>query len=119
MRPNGRLALALTTAIVAALIVSVVQGAPTQLPGIALGSAVLLHAERAAAMFAIVVAVTSVLNEAAQGRLPTQLSTTGLAYAPQDANVSTVARLQVQFDRLERRVREVTELALGCQEPKD
>jgi hypothetical protein len=86
----------------AALVVSVAQGAPEGLPGVALGSDVLLHVERAAAFFAIVVAVLSVLAQSTRGRLPTQFTTTGLAYEADaaDDTRAAVQDLQAQIDRL-------------------
>jgi hypothetical protein len=62
---------------------------------------VLLHVERAAALFAITVAVISVLAQATHGRLPTQLSTSGIAYdAEQTRETATaLAELQHEVDR--------------------
>jgi hypothetical protein len=87
----------------AALVVSVAQGAPEDLPGVALGSDALLHVERAAAFFAIVVAVLSVLAQSARGRLPTQFSTSGLAYEANaaDDTWAAVKDLQAQVDDLQ------------------
>lgn len=85
-----------------ALCVSLVEGAPDRLPGVALGSAVLLHAERALALVAVVVAAVSVLARAARGRLPVELSTSGLRYEADaaDDTATAVAQLQDQFDDL-------------------
>lgn len=97
-----RLALPLVLLSVAALIVSLMKARPSRLPGVALGSAVLLHIERAAASFALVVAITSVLREAARGRLPTQLTTGGLAYetAATAATEEALQDLQGQVERV-------------------
>jgi hypothetical protein len=98
-----RLTLLLVLLFAAALVVSLVEGVPQRLPGFALGSDVLLHVERAAAIFAIVVAVLSVLAQSTRGRLPTQLSTAGLAYeseAAADAKAA-VEDLQAQVDELQ------------------
>lgn len=87
--------------LLAALVVSVVEGAPARLPGVAMGSVVLLHAERAAALFALLLAVLTVLSHAANGRLPTQLGTTGLSYdAPSLVNADAVHALQREVDKL-------------------
>ena len=86
-----------------AVVVSVLEGTPRELPAVALGSAVLLHAERALALFGVVVASLSVLVQAARGRLPVELSTSGLRYeaeAAEDA-ATAVADLQEQLDDLE------------------
>jgi hypothetical protein len=63
----------------------------------------LLHIERAAAVFAIVVAIASVLREASRGRLPTQLSTGGLAFetAATSATEKAFQDLQAQVDDIQ------------------
>jgi hypothetical protein len=87
---------------IVAVSASLGEGTPHALPGVALGSPVLLHAERALALVAIVIAAVSVLAQAARGRLPVELSTSGLRYeaeAADDAAVA-VAQLQDQLDEL-------------------
>lgn len=98
-----RLALPLSLLLLAAFAGSLIEGAPGRLPGVALGSTVLLHVERTAALFGVAVALLSVLAQAARGRLPTQLSTAGLAYDADvtDAVESAVEYLQGQVDRLQ------------------
>lgn len=99
-----RLALLLAVAMAAAVAVTLIEGTPGRLPGVALDSAVLMHAERAGALFALVVAIVSILAQAMHGRLPTQLSTGGLAYGTGDFAgdaTDTVADLQRQVDDLE------------------
>ena len=96
---------ALTSAAAAVLVsmaVSVIEGTPRHLPGVALGSAVLLHAERALALLAVTVAAVSILLQAARGRLPIELSTSGLRYEAEAADDAAVAvgELQDQFDDL-------------------
>jgi hypothetical protein len=110
---STRLAIALVLLIVTAVLVSLVEGSPDRLPGVALGSPVLLHVERAAAFFAIVVAIVSVLREAWRGRLPTQLTTAGLAYEADVAAAEAVERLQGQLDELHGQVKTLTDLAFG------
>jgi hypothetical protein len=104
-----RLALPLILLAATAVVVSLLEGTPARLPGVALDSTVLLHLERATAVFAIVVAMASVLREAARGRLPTQLSTAGLAYETEMAGEvdEAMERLQVQIDDLQRQVNEI------------
>jgi len=71
---------------------------------------VLLHGERSAALFALLVAVLSVLGEARRGRLPTQLTTAGLAYEP-DVTAAVelaVADVQDQLDVLRESLDELT-----------
>jgi len=117
-RSSDRLALLLVLLLAAAFVVSLIEGTPERLPGVALGSDVLLHAERAAAFFAIVVAVLSVLAQATRGRLPTQLSTAGLAYEADAAADSQAAMedLQAQVDDLQAGLERVGALVLGDQE---
>jgi hypothetical protein len=88
--------------LIAAICVSVVEGAPRTLPGVALGSSTLLHAERALALVAVVIAAACVLVQAGRGRLPVELSTTGLRYEAEAADdaAAAVTELQDQFDDL-------------------
>jgi hypothetical protein len=88
--------------LIASTVVTVLEGEPGQLPGIALGSVVLLHAERVLALVAVSVAVLTIVVRAGRGRLPVELSTGGLRYeaeAAEDA-ARAVADLQSQFDEL-------------------
>jgi hypothetical protein len=88
--------------ILASVAVTVGEGAPDHLPGVALGSPVLLHAERTLALVAVAIAVLSMLAQAARGRLPIELSTSGLRYeaeAAEDA-ATAAADLQEQVDDL-------------------
>jgi hypothetical protein len=112
-----RLALPLTLLLAAAVAVSLIEGVPARLPGVALGSEVLLHVERAAAIFAIVVALMSVLHEAVRGRLPTQLTTAGLAYEADVAAAEAAERLQGQLDELREQVRTLADVTFG-EEPR-
>ena len=112
------LALPLALLLVAAVAVSLIEGVPARLPGVALGSDVLLHVERAAAIFAIVVAIASVLREAERGRLPTQLTTAGLAYEADVAAAEAAERLQGQLDELRGQLQTLAELTLGGEEPR-
>jgi hypothetical protein len=96
-----RRALAGTVAVVA-LVVSILEGTPAHLPGVALGSPILLHAERALALLAVTVAVASIVVQAARGRLPIELSPSGLRYEAEaaDNTAAAMAELQEQFDDL-------------------
>jgi hypothetical protein len=87
---------------IVAVCVSLGEGTPHALPGVALGSPVLLHAERALALVAVVIAALSVLARAARGRLPIELSTSGLRYEAEAADdaATAVAQLQDQLDEL-------------------
>ncbi len=96
-----RLTLALLVLLIAAVIVSLVEGTPTDLPGVALGSPVLLHAIRAIALFALGLGVLTVLARAATGALPTQLSSTGIAYENDQELTAAVAELQDQVAQID------------------
>lgn len=95
----------LATAVLAALAVwvtvTLVEGRPRHLPGVALASPVLLHAERALALFAVTVAMLSMGVQAARGRLPIELSSSGLRDEVEAAEraAAAVAELQEQYNR--------------------
>jgi hypothetical protein len=99
---SRRLITAVLVLVVASLTVTLIEGRPQHLPGIALGSPVLLHAERSLALVAAIVATLSVGIQAARGRLPIELSTSGLRYEAEASDRAAVAvsRLQEQFDDL-------------------
>ena len=88
--------------LVVCVTVTLIEGRPRHLPGVALGSPVLLHAERALALFAVTVAMLSIGVQAARGRLPIELSTSGLRYEAETADraAAAVAELQEQYDDL-------------------
>lgn len=109
---NTRLALLVVASLAAAMAVTIAQGTPSPLPGVALGSSVLLHAERAAALLALVVAVLTVLVEAARGRLPTEFSTSGVGYGPRglrDDNAAAADLLQDQVAELQDAIAALTD----------
>lgn len=87
---------------VASIAVSLIEGTPDALPGAALGSAALLHAERALMLVVIAIALFSVLVRAARGRLPIELSSTGLRYESDTAEdiATAVTDQQEQLDDL-------------------
>jgi hypothetical protein len=114
---NLRLSIPVAAIAFAALGVSVVEGAPARLPGIALGSEVLLYGERAAALFALTVAALSVVAQAARGRLPTQLTTSGLGYEAEAAAADAVSELQNQVQELERALDALSGVVLGDNDP--
>ncbi len=98
-----RLAVLLGTVLAIAVAISLLEGTPERLPAVSLGSNVLLHTERAGAIFVIVLALISVVVQATRGRLPTQLSTGGLAYEAEAAadTKRALEELQAQIDDLE------------------
>ena len=68
----------------AASAVTLMQGTPGALPAVALGSEVLFHLERAAALLAALMVILVMIIRAARGELPVELSTQGLRYASSD-----------------------------------
>jgi hypothetical protein len=108
---TARLTALLAVALAATVAATLLEGAPSRLPGVALGSTLLLHAERAVALFALAVASLSVLAQASRGRLPTQLSTAGLGYEPEAAAQVTIAGdgLQKELDDLRATIRALVE----------
>ena len=62
----------------------------------------LLHAERVLALVGVVIAALSVLAQAVRGRLPVELSTSGLRYEAEAADdaAAAVAELQDELDDL-------------------
>lgn len=108
----SRRLLTLVLVLLAASVTSTLaEGRPRHLPGIALGSPVLLHAERTLALVAVIVATLSIGIQAARGRLPIELSTAGLRYEAEASDRAAVAvsRLQEQFDDLVELVDELAE----------
>jgi hypothetical protein len=99
-----RLRRALGSAVLAIVAVSVSlgEGTPHALPGVALGSPILLHAEPALALVAIVIAALSVLGQATRGRLPIELSTSRIRYEAEAADdaATAVTEPQHQLDDL-------------------
>ncbi len=94
-----------------ALAASLVGGTPGSLPGVALGSLLLLHAERTAAFFAALLLALVVLVRAFQGRLPSELSGRGVKYAERegteeirDTTATALEGLEVAHRELEARV---------------
>ena len=90
----------LAVALAVAVLVTLLEGTPRALPAVALGSEVLLHALRASALFAIAFVLATVLSRASAGRLPTELSTSGIGYTAEETRktTETLAELQEQVD---------------------
>jgi hypothetical protein len=86
----------LVVLVLAAVMVTLVEGTPDRLPAVALGSTVLLHVLRAGALFAIGFVVATVVARAGAGRLPTQLSTSGIGYDAEETRATTTALAQLQ-----------------------
>lgn len=67
---------------VASVALSLLAGAPARPPAIAMDSAALLHVERAATTFAVLLLALVVIHRAFEGRLPDELSGRGVKYTP-------------------------------------
>jgi uncharacterized membrane protein len=89
-----------------AVLASAVAGAPSdQLPGVALGSELLLLVERTLAFFAAWMIVVIVIGQALKGRLPTEISSQGVRYAEAESVQVTTAEVQKALRRLGRETR--------------
>jgi hypothetical protein len=84
-----------------AALISLAEGTPDPPPAVALGSTTLLHALRAAALFAIGLGAATVLAHAGAGRLPTQLLTSGVVFEARESleSEAALAELQEQVER--------------------
>jgi hypothetical protein len=87
-----------------------------KVPGIALGSPLILHVERAAALFAVLLLVFTTLVYAWKGVLPSEISSQGVGYAEiTDKTETTLKELQdasySSTQALRRTRKEVKELA--------
>jgi hypothetical protein len=69
-----------------------------RLPGVALGSELILGVERALVLFATWMLVVTVVARALRGELPTEISGRGVRYAEADDTGLTVARLSRAVD---------------------
>lgn len=79
---NRPIALSVTVALVAAIVAAAVVGQPDRLPGVALGSAVVLFVERVLAVFAALLFILLVFERAwAREQLPEEISGRGVKYA--------------------------------------
>jgi hypothetical protein len=67
-------------------------------------------------MLSLILLLVAVL--AARGRLPTQLTTGGLAYEENVAAAEGAERLQGQLDELRGQVESLAELTLGSEKPR-
>jgi hypothetical protein len=96
------IAAAAAALLLACIAMSLIEGRPRELPGVALGSVVLLYAERSLALVAVTVAALSIVGHAARGWLPIEHLTSGLRYEAEavDDAAAAVAELQEQFDDL-------------------
>lgn len=86
---------------------TLVGGTPTRLPGIALGSPVLLHVERVIALFAALFLALVVLVRAFQGRLPTELSGRGVKYSERETTEEIRDSTATALENLETAQREL------------
>jgi hypothetical protein len=95
------LAVAATGVLVACVAISLIEGLPRHAPGVALRSAVLLHAERTLALLAVTVGAQH--HPASRARATADRAvTSGLRYEAEAADdaAAAVAQLQEQFDEL-------------------
>lgn len=69
----------------AAVVLGFEGSTPHKLPGAALGSAFVLHSERAAGLFAIFLLLGTVIVRGFQGELPIELSGRGVKWTPKES----------------------------------
>jgi hypothetical protein len=96
----------ITTAVLAVATVStLLVGAPRELPGVALGSGLILHVERVATVAFGALLVAVVLVRGWSGELPSEISNQGLKYADKEATTrfrdETTAALEALKDQAE------------------
>jgi hypothetical protein len=87
--------------VIAAIVGSVLTGAPDTLPSVALDSVVLFHMERAVVAVVVVLVLLRVIERAWVGELPMEFSTTGLKYAVREVRDTTQEALQALTDEAE------------------
>jgi hypothetical protein len=87
--------------VVAAIAASVITGAPSTLPDVALDSAVLFHLERAVVVVVVLLVLLRVIERAWVGELPMEFSTTGLKYTVREVRDTTQDALQALADEAE------------------
>lgn len=86
-----------------------VEGTPSKLPAAGLGSSVLLHALRAGLRFVVGLAAITILVRAANGALPSQMSTQGVSYNPAEQTTAALGAIQQQVDELSDAVESIAE----------
>ncbi len=104
------------TAAAGATTTTLVEGVRAGLPGLALDSDVLFHAERGLALLVVGLAALTVLMRAWRGELPIELSTSGVRYhaGNEDDLERTVAAPQVQLNSVQS---VVESLAIATDDP--
>jgi hypothetical protein len=122
MRPSSAvwLALPLVAVLAGAAAITLAEGPPRPLPGVSMGSVMVLHVERVVALFALAVGVISVLREARRGRLPTQLSTGGLAYESEMSSqrLRFEAEIEHRVDAMQEQVVALVNVVEGLKSPE-
>lgn len=106
-RRNRALGLFVSALLVGSAAVTLVAGVPDRLPTVALASAVLLHAERAAALFLLGLGALALVRAAFAGQLPSELSPQGVKFAQAgiEGVESRVATLERDAERDQREQR--------------
>jgi hypothetical protein len=94
---------------VAAIVVTATERTPAPLPDLALGSSLLFHLERIAALLAALIVIGVLVQRASSGQLPIELSTQGIKYAAEEEKtaqglINDTRRLDESLARMERRL---------------
>jgi hypothetical protein len=90
---------------------------PESLPGVALGSPVLLLAERTAALFGIWMVMVVIVVRASRDQLPIEISGRGVRYAESDEVQAKVLSIGKALGYLDGEVRLIREAVLDLREP--
>ena len=110
------LALVVAAGLVGAVVATLLAGTPDKLPGVALGSSVLLHALRAVGVLIAYMLVVTAVVQAWRGQLPAKFSDKGIEYAAvqavKDEAGAGVEKVEEAVGELRNEVDELTEEAL-------
>jgi hypothetical protein len=102
---NNPAGIAIVLALIVAVVVTWVTGAPARLPNVALGSPVLFHLERVAAPVAGYLLLLVMVTQAWKGDLPSEISTQGLKYATgQGSRKSAIALEELSGENARARI---------------
>lgn len=117
--PGSWLGSGVTLVLVLALVASLASGTPDPLPGVALDSPVLLHAERTAAFFAGLLLALVVIIRGFQGRLPSELSGRGVKYAEREGTEEIRDTTATALEGLEAAHRALTSRVEALEGPQE
>lgn len=106
-------------AICVSLVLLVVADPSDPLPGIALGSALILAVERTVVLFAAWMLVLVVVARALRGELPTEISGRGVRYADAEGTERAVADSRAALSRLDFELEELWDAVSNLEKKAD